>query len=104
MLLEKKIINNISFSAPDQAEYKKKGCHTWHKSQPILPNVPLKKRTAITFRLVGKDSIINRTLFEKTIERMRLEGSEPSTTFGLKLCDFNDGETIRDAINAGITF
>ncbi|MFK8103238.1 MAG: hypothetical protein AB8G15_11960 [Saprospiraceae bacterium] len=78
--------------------------HTWHKSQPMLPNGPQKKRTAITFRVVGKDSIINKTLFEKTMERMRLEGSVPAKSFGHQLAGFKDGDTIRDAINSGVSF
>lgn len=78
--------------------------NTWHKSQELLPNGPLKKRTTIIFRLVSLDAIIDRTLFEKTIERMKLEGSVPPKSFGHRLGAFKDGDSIRDAINAGISF
>jgi len=78
--------------------------NTWHKSQEMLPNGPLEKRTTIIFRVVGKDSVINRTLFEKTIERMKLEGKNPPKSFGHRLGAFKDGDTLRDAVNAGISF
>ncbi len=78
--------------------------HTWHKSQELLANGPLKKRTTIIFRLVSKDSKINNTLFNNTIERMKLEGSVPPKSFGDRLGNFKDGDLIRDAISAGVSF
>lgn len=78
--------------------------NTWHKSQELLPNGPLKKRTTIIFRLVSLDAKIHRTLFEKTIERMKLEGGVPPKSFGHRLEGFQDGDSIRDAIRAGVSF
>ncbi|MEZ4885364.1 MAG: phytanoyl-CoA dioxygenase family protein [Chitinophagales bacterium] len=78
--------------------------NTWHKSQELLPNGPLTKRTTIIFRLVSLDAKIHRTLFEKTIERMKLEGNVPPKSFGHRLGAFKDGDSIRDAINSGISF
>ncbi|MEZ4848462.1 MAG: hypothetical protein R3B93_07560 [Bacteroidia bacterium] len=78
--------------------------NTWHKSQEMLPNGPLKKRTSIIFRLVDIDSVITRTLFEKTIQRMKIEGTVPPNSFGHRLGAFKDGDTIRDAIEAGVSF
>lgn len=78
--------------------------HTWHKSQEMLANGPLKKRTSIIFRVVSKDSLINRTLFEKTTERMKLEGKTPPKSFGHRLGSFKDGDSIRDAVNTGVSF
>lgn len=78
--------------------------NTWHRSQEMLPNGPLKKRTAIIFRVVGLDSKINRTLFERTVERMNVEGKVEPKSFGHRLGAFKDGDLIRDAINAGISY
>lgn len=78
--------------------------HTWHRSRPLLANGPLKRRTTIIFRLVSMDAKINRTLFEKTIERMKLEGGVPPKSFGHRLSAFKDGDLIRNAVATGVSF
>lgn len=78
--------------------------HTWHRSRQLLDNGPIKRRTTIIFRMVSLDSKINRTLFEKTIERMIQEGGVPPKSFGNRLTAFNDGDLVRDAVNAGVSF
>ncbi|MFN8393123.1 MAG: hypothetical protein U0176_00450 [Bacteroidia bacterium] len=78
--------------------------HTWHRSRPLLDNGPIQRRTTIIFRMVALDSKINRTLFEKTIERMLLEGGVPPKSFGNRLTAFKDGDLIRDAVAAGVSY
>jgi hypothetical protein len=78
--------------------------YTWHRSQELSPNGPLKKRTTIIFRLVDLDGRINRTLFQRTIERMLLEGSTLPKSFGDRLEGFEDGDLVRDVFAAGVTF
>ncbi len=78
--------------------------HTWHRSRPLLDNGALKRRTTIIFRLVSMDSKVNRTLFDKTIERMKLEGGVPPKSFGHRLGNFKDGDLIRDVVASGVTF
>jgi len=78
--------------------------HTWHRSRPLLENGPIKRRTTIIFRLVSLDAKINRTLFEKTIERMLLEGGVPPKSFGDRLTAFKDGDLIRDAVAEGVLY
>lgn len=78
--------------------------HTWHRSRPLLENGPLKRRTTLIFRMVSLDSKINRTLFGKTIERMLQEGGVPPKSYGDRLVSFKDGDRIREAVAAGVTY
>lgn len=77
---------------------------TWHRSQHLFPDGPLQKRTTIIFRLVDMDGKINRTLFEKTMERSDLEGSMNPKSFGHRLDGFKDGDLMRDVIASGVTY
>lgn len=78
--------------------------YTWHRSQDLLPNGPIQKRTTIIFRLVDLDGRINRTLFQKTMERSELEGSMNPKSFGHRLHGFKDGDLLRDVIASGVTY
>lgn len=77
---------------------------TWHRSQHLFPQGPIKKRTAIIFRLVDLDGKINRTLFRKTMERAAIEGSMNPRSFGHSLDGFKDGDLMRDVIASGVSF
>lgn len=78
--------------------------YTWHRSQDLLTNGPIKKRTTIIFRLVDLSGKINRTLFQKTMERSKIEGSMLPKSFGDKLDGFKDGDLMRDVLASGVTF
>lgn len=78
--------------------------YTWHRSQDLLANGPIQKRTAIIFRLVDLDGKINRTLFQKTMERSELEGSMNPKSFGHRLDGFKDGDLMRDVIVSGVSY
>lgn len=76
----------------------------WHRSQKMLANGPLKKRTTIIFRVVSMDAVINKTLFNKSLERNEIEGQDSARSYGHSLDAFEDGDLVRDAFNAGVSF
>jgi len=74
--------------------------YTWHKTHALGSGI-IPSRTAIVFRMVSGNALFDKTLFNKTME-MRNKIKVPDS-FGHMLMNLNDGITMREVKELGIS-
>lgn len=78
--------------------------YTWHRSQELSTNGPLKRRGALVIRFIDLDGKLDLTLFNKRKNRKIQANGGAATSFADRLDAFKDGDLLRDAFAAGISF